>query len=241
MSDEYESVLLVIRECYVYKIPPRTSSREYKASEWGDMEAFLWKGRLRVIAIGEKCFIKLEDGTTGELFAQCMYDPDTNTVEPVRDSSRYFVLRIEDDGRHAFIGMGFQERSEAFDFQVALQDHVKHLKIERESAEYAKKASQQPKKDYSLKEGQTISIKIGNHNTRHIHSNYSNASINTGHVDENIKAIPLLPPPPSAASIRKKQITSSAAQNIGSPSPNDFRNFNDFASFADSSNSESFS
>ncbi len=31
------------------------------------MEAFLWKGRLRVIAIGEKCFIKLEDGTTGKL------------------------------------------------------------------------------------------------------------------------------------------------------------------------------
>ncbi|EXX79866.1 hypothetical protein RirG_001500 [Rhizophagus irregularis DAOM 197198w] len=208
MSDEYESVLLVIRECYVYKIPPRTSSREYKASEWGDMEAFLWKGRLRVISVGEKCFIKLEDGTTGELFAQCLYDPDTNTVEPVRDSSRYFVLRIEDDGRHAFIGMGFQERSEAFDFQVALQDHVKHLKIEKESAEYSKKALEQPKRDYSLKEGQTIRLKIGNHNTRHIDSI---SSINT---DESTKTVPLLPPPPSAASVRKKQSISPAAQNI---------------------------
>ena len=38
---------------------------------------------------------------------------------------------------------------------------IRHLKIERESAEYAKKASQEPKKDYSLKEGQTINIKIG--------------------------------------------------------------------------------
>ncbi|CAI2169909.1 14837_t:CDS:2 [Funneliformis geosporum] len=212
MSDEYESVLLVIRECYVYQIPPRTSSREYKASEWGDMEAFLWKGRLRVISVGEKCIIKLEDGTTGELFAQCIYDPDTNTVEPVRDSSRYFVLRVEDNGRHAFVGMGFQERSEA------------HLKIEKEVAD-AKNASPEPKKDYSLKEGQTISIKIGNHKTRNIHhkSNHSKS------VDENITAVPLLPPPPSAAFIRKKQ------NSRRPPSPNDF---SDFSDFTDSTNSE---
>ncbi|CAG8571513.1 738_t:CDS:2 [Funneliformis mosseae] len=222
MSDEYESVLLVIRECYVYQIPPRTSSREYKASEWGDMEAFLWKGRLRVVSIGEKCIIKLDE-TTGELFAQCIYDPDTNTVEPVRDSSRYFVLRVEDNGRHAFIGMGFQERSEAFDFQVALQDHIKHLKIEKEVAD-AKNASQEPKKDYSLKEGQTINIKIGNHNTRNIHQ-----SKHTKNVDGNITAVPLLPPPPSAAFIRKKQ------NSQRTPSPNDF---SDFSDFTDSTNSE---
>ncbi|CAG8710955.1 2603_t:CDS:2, partial [Ambispora leptoticha] len=122
--DDYESVLLVIRECFVYKLPPRNSSKE--AEEWGDLQAYLWKGRLRIIVIGEKCFIRLEDGTTGELFAECPYDPNSNSVEPVRDSSRYFVLRVEDKGRHAFIGMGFLERSDAFDFQVALQDHIKY-------------------------------------------------------------------------------------------------------------------
>ena len=63
----------------------------------------------------------------GELFAECIYNPDTNTVEPVRDSSRYFVLRLEHDGQRAFIGIGFRERSEAFDFQVALQGHVKYV------------------------------------------------------------------------------------------------------------------
>lgn len=36
----------------------------------------------------------------GDLFALCPYDPnDTSAVEPVLDSSRYFVLRIENEGK----------------------------------------------------------------------------------------------------------------------------------------------
>lgn len=109
----YETVLFVARECFVYRVPPRSSTAGYKAGEWGDMEAFLWKGRLRIMETSnsDTCSIRLEDGDSGELFAECPYDVKGTSVEPVLDSSRYFVLRVESDGpdgkkKKAYIGMG---------------------------------------------------------------------------------------------------------------------------------------
>src|SRR5689334_8470918 len=67
----------------------------------------------------------------GSDFATCPVYADKKgpeSVEKVLDSSRYFVLRIEDgSGRAAYIGMGFNERNDAFDFTAAIQDHQKYL------------------------------------------------------------------------------------------------------------------
>lgn len=39
------------------------------------------------------------------------------------DSSRYFALRLDDGhGRHAIVGIGFPNRSDAFDFVCAIAD-----------------------------------------------------------------------------------------------------------------------
>lgn len=69
----------------------------------------------------------LIDDCTGDLFAQCPFDLSGKSLEPVLDSSRYFVLKVVDinTGKSAYLGLGFRERSEAFDFQVALQDWQK--------------------------------------------------------------------------------------------------------------------
>ncbi|RKO86388.1 hypothetical protein BDK51DRAFT_13951, partial [Blyttiomyces helicus] len=57
--------------------------------------------------------------------------------------------------------MGFPERSWAFDFNVALQDHVKRVRNEVPEST-SKPINYGPKVDYSLKEGQSIQINIGN-------------------------------------------------------------------------------
>lgn len=62
---------------------------------------------------------------SGREFAQCPIPrgEKDQAVEPVTDSSRYFVIRLMTPGdarQKAFVGLGFDDRSDAFDFQVAL-------------------------------------------------------------------------------------------------------------------------
>uniref|UniRef100_A0A8C6B7T2 NECAP endocytosis associated 2 n=1 Tax=Monodon monoceros TaxID=40151 RepID=A0A8C6B7T2_MONMO len=162
-ESEYESVLCVKPEVHVYRIPPRATNRGYRAAEW-QLDQPSWSGRLRITAKGQVAYIKLEDRTSGELFAQAPVDQFPGTaVESVMDSSRYFVIRIEDgNGRRAFIGIGFGDRGDAFDFNVALQDHFKWVKQQCEFAKQAENPDQGPKLDLSFKEGQTIKLNIAN-------------------------------------------------------------------------------
>ncbi|KAL3365041.1 hypothetical protein AABB24_010272, partial [Solanum stoloniferum] len=129
-EESFEHTLLVVREVNVFKIPPRPTSGGYKCGEWLQTDK-IWSGRLRVVSCKDRCEIRLEDPNSGELFAACFVPPGQreSSVESVLDSSRYFVLKIEDGtGKHAFIGLGFSERNEAFDFNVALSDHEKYMK-----------------------------------------------------------------------------------------------------------------
>ncbi len=95
MDDEIERTLLVKPEVFMYKIPPRASARGYRAADW-NLTAPDWTGRLRCVARGKACELRLEDKTTGELFASCPVDKYPGTaVEAVTDSSRYFVVCLQ--------------------------------------------------------------------------------------------------------------------------------------------------
>lgn len=93
---------------------------------------------------GDECYVLLE--SEGTLFAACPLpkeQPSSTAVEPVLDSSRYFVLRVVDvtneSGRgtsqHAYLGLGFKERSEASDFRAAVDDYARMIQREREAQE----------------------------------------------------------------------------------------------------------
>lgn len=79
-----------------------------RAADWNLNEP-TWNGRMRMVSAGPQLNIKLEDKMSGQLFANCPVEAYPGVaIEPVSDSSRYFVLRIQDDnGRSAFIGIGF--------------------------------------------------------------------------------------------------------------------------------------
>lgn len=171
-EESLEHTLLVVREVSVFKIPPRSTSGGYKCGEWLQSDK-IWTGRLRVVSCHDRCEIRLEDPNAAaeELFAACFVYPGQreNSVEPVLDSSRYFVLKIEDGrGKHAFVGLGFGERNEAFDFNVALSDHEKYVKRESEKEVGGGEESEDgqidihPAVNHRLKEGETIRINVKN-------------------------------------------------------------------------------
>lgn len=132
-GDVVEHTLYVNRCVKVYCIPPRPGAGGHRSGEWRVADE-IFSGRLRMLSIGEKIEIRLENTHNGELFAMCPFTPATQAiaVEPASDSSRYFVLRVEDPAtkRHAFLGLGFAERGEAFDFNAAMADHARHCQRE---------------------------------------------------------------------------------------------------------------
>lgn len=94
-------------------------------------------------------------------------------------------------GRAAFLGMGFGDRSDSFDLNVALQDHFKWVKnqevIEKE------KADPRPELDLGFKEGETIKINMK--------ITKKDGSEGTSRKSTGPKSGGVLPPPPGGVKI----------------------------------------
>eukprot|EP00919_Chromeraceae_sp_WS-2016_P073762 GHVR01174387.1.p1 GENE.GHVR01174387.1~~GHVR01174387.1.p1 ORF type:complete len:354 (+),score=122.09 GHVR01174387.1:52-1113(+) len=154
-SDELEFTLLQKNEVYVYKIPPRPSTG-HKANDWKEC---IWRGKLRITAKGTTCCVNLLDAESGNLFASCpVPENQEQAVERAVDSTRYFVLKVENGkGKHAFVGMGFDSRNDAFDFNCALSDFARRSKVEKDETHAD---THTPSKDMTIKTGEKIHVEL---------------------------------------------------------------------------------
>lgn len=225
LPEDYERILIVKPEVMVFKIGPRPSNRGYRATDWNLLKPD-WTGRLRIVSKGEKCLVRLEDKFSGDLFGECPVDEwPSPAVESVLDSSRYFVLRLCDPtGRHAFVGIGFTDRGDSFDFNVAISDHFKWVKQSKQIEQVSSEAK--PPIDLSFKQGETIKINIAG----------KNGNDSTERKPRTTSSIPftgILPPPPGAKPAGKKDIVLTGPlyraagtpmpQNVPAPSPPDMK------------------
>ena len=154
--------------------------------------------------------ILLEDPSTGELFAGAPYT-DAKVVESAIDSSRFFAVRVTGDGgRKATLGIGFEERSDAIDFGICLQECRKVLGFEEGSQQgsAAKRGAVKAgegvdgaqKKDWSLKDGETIKIDIGRKGRRRDGQVDDADGSGSSHHQSATDALFSIKPPPSASS-----------------------------------------
>jgi hypothetical protein len=152
-QDVIERVRCVIKDAHVFKLPPRPTSGGWRGADWRDE---VWQGTVKVVERDEMTLVLLVDKTSGDVFAVCPIKD--GAVDRCVDSSRYFVLKIENDnGRHMFVGVAFNERNDSFDFNTSLED----AKRER-AAPIQNNLPNLPEKDYSIKEGEKIRVKIKN-------------------------------------------------------------------------------
>ena len=158
-DDEYAQ--LTIPEAFIYKCPARTSAQGYKASDWTEQVAIV---KVVVVTKGRDVLIKLYRTEGDKLFAVCpVRKGGPAGIEPVTDSSRYFCLRLENDkGNHAFVGIGFNRREDAFDLKSSIADAQKQAEAEEKGvAGGIDLGIGDLGGDFSLKQGQSLSIKIG--------------------------------------------------------------------------------
>lgn len=233
LSDKIERILYITPKVHVYQIPPLTSSTKgHTAASW-TVNQPIFTARMRILETTEEtssapthervtATILLEDPSSGELFAASPYT-HPSTVAHCHDSSRFFALRVVGPGESglqmkATLGIGFEERSDAFDFGVALQDVGKVLGFARDQGLMSdgrkKEEKKEEVKDYSLKEGQTITVNIGGRGSR-INDGVKLRTEGQAGQENKGGAMPFLPPPPPPSGSREKRKSGSEQQFIG--------------------------
>jgi hypothetical protein len=161
--------------------------------------------------------INLEDPKSGELFAASPYS-SAAVVQQALDSSRFFAVRVVGEGgMKATLGLGFEDRSDAFDFGIALSEARKVLGWEKPQVSAV---GSDVLRDFSLKEGEKIHIQVGGKGRRDGGDAKKEAGLDDGQALFSIAPPPAagssssssgfsLPPPPATST------TGKSAQELG--------------------------
>ncbi|KAF2672314.1 adaptin ear-binding coat-associated protein 1 NECAP-1 [Microthyrium microscopicum] len=209
-ADAIQRVLYLAPAVHIYRIPPPSAPRYLTAANWTTNPAdHIFTARLRLVETaipkgdGESvsATILLEDASSGELFAAAPYN-HASVVEQATDSSRFFAIRVVGEGgMKATLGLGYEQRPDAFDFSIALQDVRRVLGFEAPGgktasvkAAEAKKAETEAKRDLSLKDGEMITIKIGGKGRKSAAG--AEDSLSAGGNPGASGSVPVLAPPP---------------------------------------------
>ncbi|MCJ1382257.1 hypothetical protein MMC17_005370 [Xylographa soralifera] len=242
--DAIQRVLFISPSVHVYAIPPLTSTKGYLAAGWTSPSVHQFPPcRLRIVETAIPTTstsltstsstsnptvsntsetltttLLLEDPSTGDLFAASPYTSPA-AIEPALDSSRFFAVRVVGEGgRKAVLGIGFEERAEAFDFGVALQEVRKVLGMDggggakgavgeppagrREGKENVAREGKVEKRDWSLKEGESIHVDVGRRGREKKEEGHGVGWIAPPSAGVGVG---FLPPPPSAKEVKEEK------------------------------------
>lgn len=164
-----EQVLLRVDEAFLYQVPPLKHAAGHKAEDWG-LGSPTMTAKLELVGVDDVLYIRIvnEEKIVAVCPVRCAKGspPIGAVVDSVVDSSRYFVLRCEDDQRrHAYVGVGFRERDMAYDFKASIQDFQRSVQREEEAVNL------KPESDVDLALKGPIKINLGDSRPRRPVSN----------------------------------------------------------------------
>jgi hypothetical protein len=132
--DAIEQTLLTVKECFVYPVGNRTNAAGFQAKDW-DLEKPVFTCELKLRS--SETAMTLQFWKDGSLAATSVAIPLATVkkdkplsayLEPVLDSSRYFVVRALTPAKKTLsVGFGFRNRSDAFDLTAAINDRINRV------------------------------------------------------------------------------------------------------------------
>lgn len=124
-DETVEYVHCNLKDAHVFQLP--IASKPETGWSAMSMAKESWQGTIKVVNRDGFSGLLLLDRLSGAVFAVC----PLADMERCTDSSRYFVVQVKDATKTAYMGVAFNERTAAFDFNVAIGS----CKRERDSKE----------------------------------------------------------------------------------------------------------